>query len=277
MLYVTHSAYLAQSARSTCDAHGYGNPAQEAEFLSYRELVETLRVPAGREVTFPAFRGWVERHRQSLLGSTASETAHALFQRYRQWLIETGLFDLNLVAHEWRPLAQPVCDFVVIDEVQDLTNVQLALVLACLKQPGQFLLCGDSNQIVHLPQHLWTTKRRKRSYVDQVLARAEVLSAYQPARRLWVRIFNGHYLPNPALLLRTHTGSEGPGWRPVYEALNLPWVAAGTAHPDPVNLDVTTLVEVALLRGQIGENGNGDGHGVELPADESSDSAEQSP
>ena len=40
-------------------------------------------------------------------------------------------------------------DFIVIDEVQDLTGVQLALVLACLKAPGQFLLCGDSNQIVH--------------------------------------------------------------------------------------------------------------------------------
>ncbi len=73
-----------------------------------------------------------------------------LFGRYRQWLAETGLFDLNLVAHDWRPLAdRPTYDFVVIDEVQDLTAVQLALVLACLKTPGQFLLCGDSNQIVH--------------------------------------------------------------------------------------------------------------------------------
>ena len=201
VLYVTHSAYLAQSARSIYDAHGYENPAQEAEFLSYRELVETLRVPAGREVTFPAFRGWVERHRQtlrsalgdldahalfeefrgvlganaqgaldlptylalgprqSLLGSTAREAAHSLFQRYRQWLTETGLFDLNLVAHEWLPLAQPVYDFVVIDEVQDLTNVQLALVLACLKQPGQFLLCGDSNQIVHPNFFSWAAVR----------------------------------------------------------------------------------------------------------------------
>jgi len=38
---------------------------------------------------------------------------------------------------------------VVIDEVQDLTIVQLALVLKTLKKPGHFLLCGDSNQIVH--------------------------------------------------------------------------------------------------------------------------------
>jgi AAA domain/Ankyrin repeat len=190
VLYVTQSAYLAQSARALYDAHGYENPEQEPEFLSYREFLETLRVPVGREVSFNAFRGWFDRHRaaakalgeldahalfeefrgvigaqpagpltlaeylelgqrQSLLAPAAREAAHALFGRYRQWLVETGQFDLNLAAFEWKQLAQPSYDFVVIDEVQDLTGVQLALVLACLKAPGQFLLCGDSNQIVH--------------------------------------------------------------------------------------------------------------------------------
>jgi hypothetical protein len=201
VLYVTQSAYLAQSARVLYDAHGYENTTQEVDFLSYREFVETLRVPTGREVTFPAFRGWFERHRQtlrstlgefdahalfeefrgvlsanaqgpldlpaylalgprqSLLAASAREAAHALFARYRQWLRESDLFDLNLVAHEWRTLAVPHYDFVVIDEVQDLTNVQLALVLACLKKPGQFLLCGDSNQIVHPNFFSWAAVR----------------------------------------------------------------------------------------------------------------------
>ena len=201
VLYVTQSAYLAQSARAMYDAHGYENTAQEASFLSYREFVETLRVPTGREVTFPAFRAWFERHRQSvrdtlgaldahalfeefrgvisaqvegplalpdylalgprqsLLAGPARETAHAIFSRYRLWLTESGQFDLNLVAYEWRPLAQPQYDFVVVDEVQDLTNVQLALVLACLRQPGQFLLCGDSNQIVHPNFFSWASVR----------------------------------------------------------------------------------------------------------------------
>jgi len=190
VLYVTQSAYLAQSARALYDAHGYDNPAQEAEFLSYREFLETLQVPKGRELSFSAFRGWFDRHRdaarslgdidahalfeefrgvigaqpggplsppeylalgtrQSLLAPAARQAAHTLFGRYRKWLCEAGLFDLNLVAHEWRPLAQATYDFIVIDEVQDLTGVQLSLVLACLKAPGQFLLCGDSNQIVH--------------------------------------------------------------------------------------------------------------------------------
>ena len=200
VLYVTQSAYLAQSARALYDAHGYENPAQEAEFLSYREFLETLHVPPGREVNFIAFSGWFDRHRaaakslgdidahalfeefrgvigaqpagpltlvdylalgtrQSLLAPAAREAAHTLFDRYRQWLTDAGLFDLNLIAHEWRPLAQGIYDFIVIDEVQDLTGVQLALVLACLKAPGQFLLCGDSNQIVHPNFFSWAAVR----------------------------------------------------------------------------------------------------------------------
>ena len=194
VLYVTLSAYLAQSARALHAAHGFENPKQEVDFLSYRELLETLRVPPGREVTLPAFAAWCERHRQSLrllgdidvqalfeefrgvigaqpagplsladylalgtrqslLNTAQRELAHGLFQRYRTWLSEAGMHDSNLVAHAWcTEIAQqqpPLYDFVVIDEVQDLTPVQLALVLALLKRPGQFILCGDSHQIVH--------------------------------------------------------------------------------------------------------------------------------
>ncbi len=194
VLYVTLSAYLAQSARALHAAHGFENLKQEVDFLSYRELLETLRVPPGCEVTLPMFTAWCERHhttlrllgnvdahalfeefrgvigahpqgpllladylalgtRQSLLNKTQRELAHGLFQRYRAWLTETGLHDSNLIAHAWRTdIAQhqpPVYDFVVVDEVQDLTPVQLGLVLALLKHPGQFILCGDSHQIVH--------------------------------------------------------------------------------------------------------------------------------
>ena len=198
VLYVTLSAYLAQSARALHAAHGFDNQKQEVEFLSYRELLETLRVPSGREVTLPAFAGWCDRHRQalrllggasgamdpqalfeefrgvigaqpggplpladylalgtrqSLLNGAQREVAHGLFRRYVAWLGEADLYDSNLVAHAWRTqiaeAAGPVYDFIVIDEVQDLTPVQLALVLALLKKPGQFILCGDSHQIVH--------------------------------------------------------------------------------------------------------------------------------
>ena len=74
-----------------------------------------------------------------------------------------------------------------------------------------------------LPVHLWSDKRRKRTYLNQVLARAEVDSSYKPARKLWARTKNGHYLPNPAMQLR-----RSDGWQGVYEALSLEWVDRGT-------------------------------------------------
>jgi hypothetical protein len=75
----------------------------------------------------------------------------------------------------------------------------------------------------NLPAHLWHEKRRKRNYINQVLARAEVESSYRPARKLWARTRIGHYLPNPAMRLR-----KGEAWQGVYEALALDWIDIGT-------------------------------------------------
>jgi len=187
VLYVTHSAYLAQNARDLYYANGFEHAGQEAVFLSYREFVESIRVPAGREAGWRDFAGWFSRvqqafrdidaHqafeeirgvisaaaggvlsrdayralgiRQSIFCSEQRDALYDLFEKYQAWLAESHLFDLNLVAHDWQSLASPLYDFVVIDEVQDITSVQLALILKTLKKPGQFLLCGDSNQIVH--------------------------------------------------------------------------------------------------------------------------------
>ena len=95
-----------------------------------------------------------------------------------------------------------------------------------------------------LPPHVWHERRRKRSYVNQVLARGEVASGYEPARRLWARTGHGHYLPNPAMHLR-----RGEDWTPVYEAMNLEWVDLGTGGeafywPRPARL-VARLREAA--------------------------------
>jgi hypothetical protein len=194
VLYVTHSAYLAQSARDIYYANGFERDGQEAVFLSYREFVESIRVPAGREAVWRDFALWFARMRQafkefdahqafeeirgvvaagaggilsredyralgvrlSIFPENQRDKLYDLFERYRAWLIEAKLYDLNLVAQEWQALAAPRYDFVVIDEVQDITTIQLALVLKTLKQAGNFLLCGDSNQIVHPNFFSWS-------------------------------------------------------------------------------------------------------------------------
>ena len=212
VLYVTHSAYLAQSARDLYYGYGFEHRAQEANFLSYREFIESLRVPAGREAGWRDFSHWFARQhqafkgidahqafeeirgvitadaagplergpylalgiRQSIFAEAERDRLYDLFEKYRAWLAEAKLYDLNLVAHEWHQLAAPRYDFIVIDEAQDLTNVQLALVLATLKKPGHFLLCGDSNQIVH-PNFFSWSKVKSLFWRDEALAQKQEL------------------------------------------------------------------------------------------------------
>ena len=187
VLYVTHSAYLAQSARGLYYSNGFEHAGQEATFFSYREFIESIRVPIGREAHWRDFSSWFARikaafkeidgHqafeeirgviaagangilnrgeylslgvRQSIFAIDQRDKLYDLFEKYRTWLVESKLYDLNLVAREWQALAAPRYDFVVVDEVQDLTTIQLSLILKTLKKAGHFLLCGDSNQIVH--------------------------------------------------------------------------------------------------------------------------------
>ena len=76
VLYVTHSAYLVENARSLYYASGYENEAQNLSFLSFREFVETIRVPPGSVVDFRIFARWFARHRQA----SGLRDAHQLFE-----------------------------------------------------------------------------------------------------------------------------------------------------------------------------------------------------
>lgn len=87
--------------------------------------------------------------RRSLFLGEARQPVYDLFERYLAFLQVEGLYDGNLAAHETLARVTPRYDFLVVDEVQDLTSVQLGLALRTLRKAGQFLLCGDSNQVVH--------------------------------------------------------------------------------------------------------------------------------
>ncbi len=189
ILYVTRSPFLVQNARELYYANGYGNDEQNVDFLSFREYLESIQVPEGKEITPRAFAGWAARQRlprelkdshrlfeeiQGAVTGTEAENAYLdrdaylglgvrqsiyppevrgavydLFEKYLRFLGEQGWFDPNIVSHAWLVRVEPRYDFVVVDEVQDLTNIQLLLILRSLRDARGFLLCGDSNQIVH--------------------------------------------------------------------------------------------------------------------------------
>ncbi|EAR20629.1 ankyrin repeat domain-containing protein [Nitrococcus mobilis] len=197
VLYVSLSPYLVTNARDLYYAHGYDNADQSVDFLSFHELLESIQVPEGREITQRDFQAWFQRHRQrsglndphklyeefrgvitgpvtergwrsrdeylelgvkqSIFPEAERAQVYALFQRYLTFLDEVGLYDPNLVAHRHLARVQASYDFVVVDEVQDITNVQLYLILRTLREPGQFLLSGDANQIVHPNFFSWSS------------------------------------------------------------------------------------------------------------------------
>lgn len=189
VLYVTGSPYLVQNARQLYYADHYANESQEIDFLSYRELLETIKIPEGKEVNFQSFSRWSlninkTRHlqdanklyeefrgvisgntmdspylsreqyiqlgvKQSIYSINERNQIYDLFEKYLTFLKESKLYDINLVSYEYLKLCQSKYDFIIVDEIQDFTPIQLLVILKTLKSQQQFILCGDSNQIVH--------------------------------------------------------------------------------------------------------------------------------
>lgn len=231
ILYVTLSPYLADNSRNIYFAHHYENDDQEISFLSFREFLETMRVPEGREITYRAFTGWLQRFprqqrvsdahrlyeefrgvitgsvtdrpwldkedylnrgvRQSIYLNDDRELVYKLFEKYLVFLKDNGYYDPNILAHGYLKHAQQTYDFIVVDEVQDITNIQLQLILKTLKSPDQFILCGDSNQIVHPNFFSW-------SNLKSLLYNTESLESHEVTRILQSNFRNSTAVTNLA-------------------------------------------------------------------------------
>jgi len=225
VLYVTQSAYLVKNSRDLYYAHHYDNPDQQIDFLSFQEFLESIRVPAGRPVTFQAFQQWFSRYRQgqikdahklfeefrgvitgpatdkswlsredylnlgvkeSIFLGEERDAVYDVFEKYLSFLQDQQLYDSNIVSHQYLQHAQPGYDFVVVDEVQDLTNIQLYLIIKSLRQAQDFILCGDSNQIVH-PNFFSWSKVKSLFYRQEDLQTSDEL----------IRILNTNYRNSP--------------------------------------------------------------------------------
>nr|VFJ58067.1 MAG: Superfamily I DNA or RNA helicase [Candidatus Kentron sp. FM]VFJ67026.1 MAG: Superfamily I DNA or RNA helicase [Candidatus Kentron sp. FM]VFK08198.1 MAG: Superfamily I DNA or RNA helicase [Candidatus Kentron sp. FM] len=94
--------------------------------------------------------------KQSLFFGQEREQVYEAFGRYLAYMDENDRYDANILSHQYMAKVEPQYDFLVVDEVQDLTNIQIQLILKSLRQPHGFLLCGDSNQIVHPNFFSWS-------------------------------------------------------------------------------------------------------------------------
>ncbi|KEY58796.1 UvrD-helicase domain-containing protein [Serratia sp. DD3] len=196
ILYLSLSSFLVEKARTLYRASGEENELQQVDFLSLREFLEMLSVPEGKEVTFNAFNSWLPRNKvtaslgsahtlfeefRGVIGASVSEQGplsreaylalgikqslypveargevYVLFERYVAWLKQSRQYDTNLLSHQYLSRATPSYDFIFIDEIQDMTPIQLFLILKTLRTANQFLLCGDANQVVHPNFFSWS-------------------------------------------------------------------------------------------------------------------------
>ncbi len=196
ILYTTLSPYLVENSNQLYYSFEYENQKQEVEFLSFYELLSGIEVPQGKEINFRIFSGWIWKYKQafkirdpykvfeefkgiitgsvinkpylskseylnlgikqSIFPETERPLIYDLFLKYLEFLKEGNYFDANMTTYQYLGKVEQKYDFVVIDEVQDITNVQLYFILKHLKNPVSFILCGDSNQIVHPNFFSWS-------------------------------------------------------------------------------------------------------------------------
>ncbi|MDM8560274.1 UvrD-helicase domain-containing protein [Candidatus Parabeggiatoa sp. HSG14] len=196
ILYVTRSPYLVHNSRNLYYAMNYQNEDQEIAFLSFDDYLASIRVPQGKEMPVSEFTAWFVRQssskklkdahqlleefkgvitgphvavpylnreeylnlgiKQSIFSKEERTIVYDLFERYLAYLQEKGYYDTNILSYTYLQKVEPCYDFIVVDEVQDLTNIQLQVILKALRDPTEFILCGDSNQIVHPNFFSWS-------------------------------------------------------------------------------------------------------------------------
>ena len=226
ILYVTRSPFLVHNSRNLYFAQGYENEDQNIDFLSFQEYLESIHVPQGRELSYREFAQWHGLQRvsrglrdahqlfeefkgvltgpgtespylsreeylslgikQSIFSREERERVYDLFGKYLVHMKDNGLYDANILSLEYMERVEPKYDFVVVDEVQDITNIQLQLILRSLHRAQDFMLCGDSNQIVH-PNFFSWSKLKTYFYRQQV----------QGAPAELIRILNTNYRNSP--------------------------------------------------------------------------------
>jgi len=181
--FISLSDFLVENASKIYYSNGFDAENQDVEFLSLRNYLSSWEKPRGKEVNFPQFDSWFFRFsqavkinepyrvfeefkgvitgspihaayltkgeyldlgvKQSIFSTAERERLYPLFLKYLDWLNENNLYDSNVLCYQYLEKIKPRYDYIVVDEVQDITNIQLKCILQSLKHKNHFILTGD--------------------------------------------------------------------------------------------------------------------------------------
>lgn len=150
-------------------------------------------------------------------------------QRYQEWLAEEGRSDrIDLCRRAFSELRHRKAryDVVICDEVQDLTELEVAFVLALSRRPALegVLLTGDTQQIVNPSGFRWAEVRRLTAKAAHLRAAPEVVRLRRNLRSVRPLV----ELANALLLLRREVFGRSEEDEPEEAAIEGPVpVAAG--------------------------------------------------
>ncbi|HIO71330.1 MAG TPA: hypothetical protein EYG60_05295, partial [Campylobacterales bacterium] len=173
VLYISLSKYLVENSQEDCDCpkvdfstfQEFFNIENEITFKEFQEFARNHRILEA-EKYFEEFRGVImgmafdkpylseEEYiklgvKQSLFKENERTSVYKKFIKYLKYLKDNNLVDSNM-----EQLHNPNrYDLIVIDEVQDFTNAQI---YAILKHGDDFILSGDSNQIIYSNAFSWS-------------------------------------------------------------------------------------------------------------------------
>lgn len=194
VLYVTESTHLKEHSEKIYSEHPSSN--NTVTFYSFHEFLESIRIPSEARCTKERFEEWFELHKssssfkdshslfeefrgvltakvtdhvhlsleeyqalgikQSIFPPESRSMVYDLFEKYLAFLEDNQFYDPNIICHDYQHLPKKTYDYVVIDEVQDLTLIQTHLILQSCNLANHFIIAGDANQIVHPNFFSWT-------------------------------------------------------------------------------------------------------------------------
>lgn len=185
VLYISLSLELVNNAQDICGEY------KNIDFLSYEQFINSIEKQEGKAIDFYTFKKWAYRNNikevekyfeefkgvltadnnneyislneykklgknQSLFVDDVREKVYENFNKYLHFLKENNLYDNNIAIYNLFGKVKEKYDFIVIDEIQDFTNKEIALILQSLKDKRNFIFSGDSNQIIYSNFFSWS-------------------------------------------------------------------------------------------------------------------------
>ncbi len=83
------------------------------------------------------------------LNNQDRELIYSIAERYCKWLKENNLFDLNDLARLILKNSGTHYDFLIIDELQDMTELQIYAIMSLVKNKDNIFLAGDIHQMIN--------------------------------------------------------------------------------------------------------------------------------